>query len=673
MPETRQKTVLEIGVDDREVEGLGRSVERALSPRAVEAFTRSVQRAETTMIRFSKSSEKAAAMRVTQQEAIFSSERRTVAMEQRQQERRRRRGIGAMGVAAGVFMGHQASQAVSRMMGAPGAMAGGAGTSAALAGAIPLVGPAVQGIIQGILQIQQSFVQREVAAARAYGVTGVGGGAMGAWRGTAQMFGVGPTEAPGMLGGFAQQTGMRGPGLGRAATSLLEYQQLLGFGQLGGVLGAAGVAGGEVEDPRALMEEAVSSGVVSGFRIGRMDRFFAQFSGWLESVRTEGIPMDPSASLAFVTAISRIGPAFKGEAGLRAAQGLYQGLRQAPMRGGMAGMVALRAAGFRPEQRARGFVEAMTRLEDPSQMLANMQGLLAQPGLRGMDPAALTLMLKDIFGDALSWTEARDFALKGRIEAVPLMREGPELLEERRGQARRRGVFAVPAREAGLEAERARVGGRVSEAAYAVREQDLRMAAAYAPAMAGWIAKGVVALKEFLDAVTEIPERLDQAREELTARAAAAAAALTPDISYEIGSRIAETLGLLTPEEAERVRDPAARARGAALQRRRAAEMGVPTYERYLETPGRGEALPGEGGRPRMTPAEYESFRQRSIRSREESLRRGGPANAAPVAPPGPVSALDAPSLIRHAGETLLAAADAWDQINESQTGRPVS
>jgi len=497
MAETRHRTVLEIGVDDRQVRGLGGTMERAFSPDMIEQFDRSLERVVRTMGRL-----------VEQQVRLGQ-----VLDRMDQQARRRgagggpggagggpgpgggRAGVGIGGVAVGTFAGQMLANWANRASAVGGAALTGGGFVQNMFGSLPYFGSLLGGAVQGIMQMYQSFVAQQMAGARGFGPTGVGAG-MAGFRGQAARFGIMPAEAPGVLGGFAGPSGLRGKELLEAVGGrggLLEWQQLFGFQNLAGVIGAARAAGGE-PDTSVLIPQAVAAGRAMGFRGGELDEFFGQFDAWIRETRTKGILIDTGSAAQFVQGVARLGGGFQGAAGMRAAQTLsatFQGAGRQTGGEELRNLLALQGVGL--GQPGVTLMEARRRLQDPRRA---MQGFMASlgPMAQTVPTDVLAGMLEGQFPQ-LSPEQVTDLAAaiqSGGAEAFSMPVEqgaAGELLESRRAEAERAGVFAVPAREARMELARAAIGGseKVRAAAQSIQNLELELAQDFLPSVAGFV------------------------------------------------------------------------------------------------------------------------------------------------------------------------------------------
>jgi hypothetical protein len=289
MPDTRHRTVVEIGVDDREVRGLGQTMERAFSTRTVEAFERSIERTGRAMEKLTQAQARLIQQMARMEQAVARQERGPGAPAGAPggpgapggAGGARRGGGGFGGTFGGSFAGTAAANLLTRAGGMAGAMAQPQGFVGQMVSGIPYIGPALGGAANAVQQLYGEFASRQIARSRAFGVTGIGGGAGGGYGGLAGVgtrYGIGPTEFPGTLAGLSQQTGMRGAELAGAVPSLLRMQQTMGFGNIASIVGGAGAAGGTGEDVYSIILDAVTSGVQAGFREGRLDQFFQQFA-----------------------------------------------------------------------------------------------------------------------------------------------------------------------------------------------------------------------------------------------------------------------------------------------------------------------------------------------------------------------------------------------------------
>lgn len=675
MAETRHRTVVEIGVDDREVRGLGATLDRTFGTDAIEAFNRSLDRTSRTLQKLMETQ--------TRLGAVLTRMDQTMRQQGGQGGRGRGGGIGVGGVALGTWLGHQVPQMVSRPAAFLGAAAQGQGLSQAFGG-IPLVGPALGGGIAGIMQFYQAFVAREMARARSFGQTGVG--RLGGFGRTATGFGLMPGEQFGALSEMAQGTGLRGPDLMRVAPRLLEYRELMGFGSLGQVVSGAQAAGGR-EDAAETIETSVAAGVAAGFREGRLDRFFAQFGAWVEGVRTQGIDLSADAAASLVGAVSGLGASFRGEAGLRAAQGMQQAFGGRGMRQGPLAMLMLRAQnvgqpGGPTVMQARATIAANPRLA-----LERARPLITAQ-LGGGSTSGFAQILENLAGEmgwqlspqqvldiATAWNAGRSF------EPGDQPRGTLDQARRRAGmRGGRGGVFGAAATAAGLEVQRADLGGRLAPAATLIQREELRLARAVAPQIARVVTWMIKQIRQVIDALVGSegqPGLVETVGEDISrSEASTAATALRayqamPQIMQEAVRAGAELLPGVSEETVERLGEmtPAQIDDMVYRLERQSRGMAPPRLNRELQAPYGSEYSPL---RPDVGPEDPEALRRyREERGipvggvgegtgstyREPSgTRREGPPTYEPrpdvpaEPPPGPQSAAD---LIRRGAELI--------------------
>lgn len=503
MAETKHRTTLEIGVEDREVIGLGREIDNTFDPRRVEAFAEVIERAATHMSALADAQERVAAALdaatrggggggaggggggspagaagggggdisalldalggireelKNQGKARKEAERETV--------RSLTRGmLGGIGGIAGL---------------GPAAMSG--GMTAAVAGLIPIVGPALAAAIGAANGYASEFAAQRQAEAGAFGATGLSWRDQEALVGEAvSAFGIAPGSVPGMLASFAASSGLSGGRLGGGFGASLALEQLLGVRGGGSLIGAAETAGGRVSDPAQLLEDAVSAGVNSGFRVTRLDDFFSGVGSFMQRAATQGIPLDASSVLGMVQSFAATGSAFQGEAGLAAAEGISGALSRAGRGEGVFQGVALRSVGF-GEPGGPSFMQARERLSRIAENPEYVANFVNQ--LRSMAPDADTgaYLIERAFrdlGHELSPTQARQLYEMGYSPVTEMGGAGAELLTER--GARAGNIFGVGASTGGLARGRQRLGGAVFEDSQRIQQRDLSLTSRILP------------------------------------------------------------------------------------------------------------------------------------------------------------------------------------------------
>jgi len=533
MAEQRYRTVIEIGVEDREVRGLDETISRAFDDRTLIAFERAIERSTRSMSKLVRESEKLERVlrRVEGLQGGFGGGGGAGGGG----------GLGAPPVGGGggggggdiaaalnnVARSVQQLQSINQQQGrqqirrtavgtAIGRMATGSmgGTAIqSLVTAIPWIGPVLGAGMGAMQQFYQEHMGVREAEARNYGTTGMRGtrgtrmaGPAGRGQGF-QRFGYDPGQAVSQVANISRQTGRRGGqggargGLYGAGGSfvprLMEAQEYMGLGQLGGITGAAETAGGQVADPTTQIMQAISSGVVTGIRVSRLDRYFSQIASTVEDMRSRGFDISPESLMQASQGFGQLGRSpgggnrFQGASGAAMARSMTGamtgGLGRTP---GVASLVALRAAGY--GQGGVGYQEALRRIQsgDP----AVMQSIVtAINDAAGNDPAVAaemhTQLGQSLYGRVPSQVDADALAsgdtsfLTGGVSTRP----GQEALAAAAEGGTR--AQAASAGEAGYRAGRQRLGGRVAAAGgvQAMRNADLRVLGIFLPRISGAI------------------------------------------------------------------------------------------------------------------------------------------------------------------------------------------
>lgn len=542
MAETRHRTVLEIGVDDRQVRGLGASIDRTFSTNTIDAFERALARAARTLDALATNQAKmtSAMVRAEQQQRAMSA--RAAQDSQRAQQQGQGGAGGPPGGGGGGqpgFWNRTMSTAVGSAMGMGAAGARGSGAVSMAMGAIPIVGPVLSGAVQGMQGFYQSHVQRMMGRAAAFPATGIMPAEFGVAERMGARVGMMPGQSAAMMGQFAQQTGLTGEELmdiavGGTSTrarrrrerveaglpmiaaeqagaeegplagrnipilSLLGFQQSLGLRNAGSLVGAMGTGimpGQGQDDPVSILSEAVRSGIQAGFREGRLDQFFSQMATWVEQMRTQGIPIEPSALLGMVRGVSSFGVGFEGEAGQAAARQFQGAIQNAGRGSGIGQFMMMRAAGLgqgRNYMEARAFAE-----QNPQEVMANfMEQYRAMTG--GISGPVSAMFVEEAMrglGMQMSATQALSFAqAAGEGAGGDFMAPASEAENQRtREYFQRRTrigqqVYATPRAEAGYELQRANIGGQVASANRQIRQFEITLAQRFTPALGNFIA-----------------------------------------------------------------------------------------------------------------------------------------------------------------------------------------
>jgi hypothetical protein len=518
MSETRHKTTIELGVEDREVDQLQRKIERTFDQRAVDAFTRGVERATKAFEKMGTAAQRAGvpltggsvggshfggggasgggAMAYGGLGAEVADLRRAIAeladqhrrTNDREQERDRKQGRGGGG--GGYFAAGAAMAG-----GAGAAMANGQFISHALSG-LPVIGPALGATAQQAVALHGEFAQQMMAQAGAFGRTGVARGYVGA--GTP--YGIMPGAMPGILGGLAGTSGLDGGRLTDALPLQLALSQLLGVEGAGGIVGAGETSEGSVGNPRELMVQAVADGISAGIRVTRLDQYLQNVSGWVESVRSQGIDMSPESALQMIAGFSAAG--LRGEAGVAAAHSLGDAMGRAGRGRGVAHGLALRAAGFgQPGVTYQDAVERLERRE--SGTMRNMLGYVQGMGGSTQDRAVFLRNMMEQIGGQMSARQARAL-IEGNFDPT---QADPELAREmvrQRGEDAG-GIFGPGAFQAGMAGRRIALGGssRVAGASVAMQNAELNLMNTVIPLLA----PAVERFSETIDRLTTVFDR----------------------------------------------------------------------------------------------------------------------------------------------------------------------
>ena len=512
MADNRIKTTIELKVDDRDVRNLNKTVSRAFDEKSVKDFERAVERSSRAMAVLATASTRAAKANYTAmgvgigrgggggsgggpggvgggggdtRELIASIRELTAAM--------RANGPGGGGkekgesffsrtgsTAIGTYLGNRTSQ----VGGLVGGSVGGSGMTAGIAGAIPLLGSAISGAINGIRSIYGEFVQQQAAESGSVGATGRG---LGGFQDPAQAWGLDASQAPGVMAEFSQQSQLTGRALtDRFATKALEYKMLGGIGNASSIVGAANTSGGAVANPEKLMAQAISAGMRAGIKDSKLSDYMGQVAGWAEQTRAGGFNIAPESVLQMIEGYSKVG--LRGESAIRNALSASAAIRGMGKGSSSSDMMALTAVGY---GQGTSYYDARKMLEkSPEKVMPQILKMMGQGGsLEGrmrvfetmFAPIAGTMSVEDM--EKLMGGDTSGFGAElGTAESSGLLT----------GRAGLLGKFAVGAHEAGNRNARFAVGGSdsVRTAAQAVEDADILATKIIAPMMAP-IVKGV--------------------------------------------------------------------------------------------------------------------------------------------------------------------------------------
>ncbi len=510
MTDTRHKSTIEIGVDDRDLDETQKKIQRTFDPRAVEAFTRNIERATKSFEKMGVAAKKAgmpatggsfggntggggaaggsqiglsadiSALRRAIQELADQHKKTNEREEQHAHAGRGRgsgRGMSAMSAAAG-FAGGVGVSAIS------GGFVGTLASSIAQA-VIPVFGAAVGQVLsagaQQAVALYQEYAQQQMAQAGAFGRTGVAGGYVG----EGARYGIQPGQMPGILSQLSGSSGLDGSRLTSALPVQLRLSQLLGVEGAGGIVGAAETAGGRVSDPSELMLQAVSEGLAIGIRTTRLDQYLQNVSGWVEGVRSQGLNLSPESAMRMISGMAASG--LQGEAAVGAARSMSDSLATAGRGRGLAHALAISATGF-GQQGGPDYHDALMMLEDREnhpQLMENFVGRVRGMGGSTGQRAYLMRTLAEGLGGSMTETTADGLMRYGFANVMAGGTDGAtDLIEQRRRAAG--GVFAAGAETAGIAAQRIAVGGSrdVRTAAVDLMRRDTEMIALVLPTIA---------------------------------------------------------------------------------------------------------------------------------------------------------------------------------------------
>lgn len=434
MADQRHRTILEIGVDDRQLRNAGKTLDSAFSAKAMEAFEKSLERTAALMAKIAESQEKIARgqekMSRSQGQAsagglaarlfaraMGTTDRDTV-------ERLARAGLagdyGMRGrVIGGAYVGGAATASatdrVATTAGRVGGMLMNEGFIGQILGGLPYVGPIFGGAASAAGGYYQAHVARQRARAQAYGTTYLG---RAEYEGIPDEFGLGPQGLPQALAEFGRASGLRGGDLTSRFPTAASLANLMGVGyaESGGFMralrgvgmggfGRSVVDAGGSEAGRGytletgLMPEyarrrrnAEPGGEVMGglrrllgaaFEIGvdesDLSRVVSDIGNAVVSMHEQGIMVDPQSMTGLVAAIGGVAgtdTGLAGMAGVRLAQSMTEGLRGVARnpQDDLFQMLAMESAGY---GRGATYMEARQRLqESPETLVSDIVGRL---------------------------------------------------------------------------------------------------------------------------------------------------------------------------------------------------------------------------------------------------------------------------------------------------------
>ena len=403
-------------------------------------------------------------------------------------------------------MGTAGAGMMGRGMGAMGSMASGRGFVGQMASATPWIGQALGGAVGGIGSMYGQYAQQAGAIAGQYGRTGVAGaGNMG----MGMKYGLGPGQMAGQMANYGAQTGLKGSALKGLSPDLLEMEKVRGFGSAGAVIGGAGAAGGRTGNAKKLLEDSIATGFQVGIRESRMDQFFMQMGGWVESMRNQGINLSTESANALVTVMGNMG--LKGMAGVKAAQSTQGALSRVGKGGGPASAIGLRAAGMAGGGFGnKSYMQARIFAESEPQTVMNNLGTMLRDSGGATDAEGLALGMEQILGGL-----GIDFGgPQAYLTAAERIMGGGDLLSTDAGQAAAgvqakgrskgaAGAFAAPAHEARMGARRAGAGAKLASTQRKIDELEIRLAEKTLPAFSDAVFAAVGGLDDLVKAFSE--------------------------------------------------------------------------------------------------------------------------------------------------------------------------
>jgi hypothetical protein len=337
----RHTTTLDIKVDDREIARLGQEIERTFSVRSLEAFNDVLERQGKALATLIKQQEKL-------QQSIDNTRRKAEGSGggpgggQRPGAGGGQGGGGqggmlerALSTALGTYLGQRVHGMMHHTPSFTQAVTGGEAVSAALE-MLPIPGT---NVVNSIIKSSMATYEEGLGAARArvgsFGKSGLSREAMQSLMnvgpgklGIGVDLGMSDEEVSQRMAMFGRQTGMTGNKLAAAAPLMLGAQRLGGIESVGALMGGAGAAGGRTSAQRSdkLIKDTIGSGIIAGFREGKLDEYVQSVGAFTEQMRNQGILISPESVNELTRGISQ-GEAVKGKAGAQLTQNIMQGMK----------------------------------------------------------------------------------------------------------------------------------------------------------------------------------------------------------------------------------------------------------------------------------------------------------------------------------------------------------
>lgn len=423
MSDTKHTTTLEIRAETRGIKDVGKELGKAFDPKLMAAFAANIDKMSAAMegmvelqqklVDLQKQSNREGAAgggsgggrrggggggggprddneqwdrKITQARRRAEQQEK---QEQRQGEREttnRRRMMMGMGVAGAYGMGRMASN-VSNLA---AAATGGTGLAEGVLGMIPFIGQGLAGTVGALRRYSGMAEGYGSARGGAFGNTGrinygsrvinegdeIGDDEGGSLASRFGAHGLSLMEAPGMMAGFGQSTGLRGEGLQGVAPGLLDMQRGMGLGNAGGMIRANMTGGGEAS--MKPIRDAIAQGMAAGLTEGGIDDYLAQIAQHVEAARTEGVNLTTDSITSLVSGFGALG--LRGAQATHAATTTASSVRnlgddtsfgsQVALRIAMAGGAETGGTGPRGFEEARAFIEANPQTMIPLMLAA---------------------------------------------------------------------------------------------------------------------------------------------------------------------------------------------------------------------------------------------------------------------------------------------------------------
>ena len=389
-------------------------------------------------------------------------------------------------VALGTYLGNKASNAGS-------AAASGSGVVSGLArGLIPFFGEALGSAIDHASSLAEKAAGIDAARAGAFGQTGMTGGQYPGMAG----LGIGPSEAVGMAASVARESGMRGddarlPGLVKGATRL---ERATGI-KSAPLVGAMQTAGGSSDLAGKVLTSAITAALDTGMRKSKLPDLVASIASEIAELRSKGMQVDPDGMSKAMRTMGAV-TGMKGEPIEHMAKTAMDTLRGA---GGQQGFMAALAMNTAMKTGKSPYEAAMDLQEHPEKYLGE---IMKEVNARGGTAEGRAMAYKEWMPD-LSNREALAMA-KGTVPdrlSTPTTAGydyvGGELGKNKPGLA---------ANQAGIEATEIAGGYEVAKPMFHVKHLETEIGIKAAKYAAPIAEQGAKKLTEYGAAFSKGPE-----------------------------------------------------------------------------------------------------------------------------------------------------------------------